>query len=679
MITLTPSQQKVFNHIKTFIQSDANVFILRGYAGTGKTTMIQTVVEEISKYTSVVMMAPTGRAARVLASKTNSVACTIHRAIYGKAAIQVKKCDDIADLEFKYVFPVSLSNDKVFAIIDEASMLCSRTIQQELFQFGTDNLMDDLIAYVRPAFGGKLIFVGDPAQLPPVGESVSNALRREFFEEKGLKVMEGELKEVIRQSGESVILKNAMQIRNLMESDKRNRLVFEEKTNEVEVLDNGKLLEHYLADRKKSNRNNSVVICFTNQSAYNYNKEIRESLYGSENPPLRVGDVLMVVQNNYSLDRMNGEFVPVLEVGETTHQSAPVYVQQRGRRERMNITLEFIQIKITDGNGVPTPCFLLLNLLNNGNASLTIDQQRALYINFRMRNSHLKPGTEDFCNALQSDAFYNCLKAKYGYAVTGHKCQGGEWGKVYVDYYGRTGLSNDCLRWAYTATTRAQHTLYVANLPHITPFSKFRIDEVQSCRNINEEFRVLGDVELSPFHSPTDPKYLHAKWMCIERNLQWSGYQIVCVDSRPNLEIYKISTPEGILRFDIYYRRGGVFLKPRCMESNFHTVILSELLNDERQMPIIMDYHPSDDIHEKLYNLVCNACDTLSIPITNVVEHKDYSVNYYFRTSNTVSYIKIYINANGFVSYAKPMSLIGKEDNEFQLLIDEIKNHFVKD
>lgn len=678
MFTLTPSQQTVFKQIKTFIQSDANIFILRGYAGTGKTTMIQTVVEEISKYTSVVLMAPTGRAARVLASKTNHKASTIHRAIYGKAAIQAKKCEDIADLEFKYVFPVSVSDGKIVTIIDEASMLCSRTIQQELFQFGTDNLMDDLLTYVRPSFGGKLIFVGDPAQLPPVGESESNALRREFFEEKGLEVMEADLTEVLRQSGESVILKNAMQIRNLLERDKRNRLVFEEKANEVEVLEKGKLLEHYLTERKASNRNNSVVICYTNQSAYNYNKEIRESLYGSENPPLRVGDVLMVVQNNYTLDRMNGEFVPVLEVGEITHQSAPVYIQKGGRRERIIITLEFIQITITDGNGVPTSCLLLLDLLNNGNASLTIDQQRALYINFRMRNSGLKPGTEDFGNALQTDIYYNCLKAKYGYAVTGHKCQGGEWGKVYVDYYGRTGLSNDCLRWAYTATTRAQHTLYVANLPHITPFSKFRIDEVQSCRNINEEFRVLGDVELSPFHSPTDPKYLHAKWMCIERNLQWSGYQIVSVESRPYLEIYKISTPEGIIRFDIQYRRGGVFLPSKCAASNFHTVLLSEMVNDERQMPIVMNYHPSDEVHEQLYNLISNACDTLSIPITHVVEHKDeYYVNYYFRTSGNVSYLKVYINEQNFITYAKPMSLNGGEDSELKMLINEIRNHFV--
>lgn len=675
---LTEQQQAVFNSIEEFMNSDASIFILRGYAGTGKTTMVKVIADYIAQSRKVMLMAPTGRAARVLSRKTCREATTIHKAIYSKAKIISKKTKDIAESEFKYVFPVNINNERIVAIVDEASMLCSRTIQQDLFQFGTDNLMEDLLTYVRPSLGGKLIFVGDPAQLPPVGESTSNALRHEFFEEKGLKVKGAELTEVIRQSSESAILKNAMQIRDLLNSESRNRLVFEEKNEEVEFVEEGKLLDAYLADRKNSGRNDSVVICFTNQSAFRYNKEIRSYLYDTPEPELRAGDVLMVVQNNYGLDRMNGELVTVLEVGKIVQQSAPVHVQKGGIKQKQNITLSFIQIKTTNAQGEEVYCLLLLDLLNNGNASLTIDQHKALYINFCIRHPELSSDSEEFANALQSDAYYNCLRAKYGYAVTGHKCQGGEWRKVYVDYVGRTGMSDDCLRWAYTATTRAKHTLYVANLPHITPFSKFRIEELQSCKNINPEFRVLDKIEQSPFHTSDSPDYLHAKWMCIERNLEWSGYQITGIESKPYMEIYHISTPDGDVRFDIQYKKGGVFLHAKSDTQNFHTVVLKELLNDERQMPIILDYHPSDCIHEQLYNLICSSCDTLSIPITNIVEHpEDYSVNYYFRTSNTVSYIKIYINKDGFVSYAKPMSLLGKGDAEFQSLLDEIKNHFV--
>ena len=365
MMTLTPSQQIVFSQIKDFVQSDANVFILRGYAGTGKTTMIKAVVDELSKHFLVALMAPTGRAARVLASKTGHRACTIHRSIYRKAVIIEKGSEDIAETDIKYSFPIVENQQQIIAIVDEASMLCSRTIQQELFQFGTDNLMDDLLTYVRPSFGGKIIFVGDPAQLPPVGESVSNALKRDFFVKKGFKVMETELTEILRQSGDSAILKNAMRIRELLSSDVRNNLVFEEKDSEVELIQYGQLLDRYISDNKTTQSKDSVVICFSNQRAYEYNKVIREALYGLPDPPLKVGDVLMVVQNNYALDKMNGEFVRVLDVGETIRQSAPVFVQNGGTKERRVLDLDFIRIKIDNGFGVPTSVLLLLDLLNN--------------------------------------------------------------------------------------------------------------------------------------------------------------------------------------------------------------------------------------------------------------------------------------------------------------------------
>lgn len=228
---LTPQQDKVFEQIKAFLDSDASVFILRGYAGTGKTTMVKVVADYIAQNRHVALMAPTGRAARVLTAKTGRKAVTIHKAIYEKACVVSKSVKDIAESEYKFVFPVRASENegKIVAIVDEASMVCSRKTEHELLVFGTDNLMDDLLTYVRPNFGGKVIFVGDPAQLPPVGESASNALRTEYFLEKGLKVVEAELTEVLRQKDDSIILKNAMMIRDLLKKEKRNNLVFEEK------------------------------------------------------------------------------------------------------------------------------------------------------------------------------------------------------------------------------------------------------------------------------------------------------------------------------------------------------------------------------------------------------------------------------------------------------------------
>ena len=241
---LTKQQDKVFRKIKAFMDSDASVFILRGYAGTGKTTMVKIVADYLTQYRDVRLMAPTGRAARVLAKKTGHSAFTIHKAIYGKVSVKSKKKEDIADSEFQFVFPI-IQNDhggNIVTIVDEASMVCSRTIEQELYVFGTNNLLEDLMTFVRPSFGGKIIFVGDPAQLPPVGESVSNALRKEYFEERKLKVMEEELTEVLRQKGDSIILKNAMMIRYLLNKEKRNSLVFEEKENDVETVPPGEFL-----------------------------------------------------------------------------------------------------------------------------------------------------------------------------------------------------------------------------------------------------------------------------------------------------------------------------------------------------------------------------------------------------------------------------------------------------
>lgn len=663
--------------LRDFIQGDASIFILRGYAGTGKTTMVKQMADYLSEWGHVVLMAPTGRAARVLHRKTGYPASTIHKAIYGQADIRTTRNQDLAETEIKLHFPVHHPEGKVIAVVDEASMLCSKKMEHEIFQFGSDNLMDDLLDHVRPASGGKLIFVGDPAQLPPVGENSSQAFNISFFEAKGLKVVKAELTEVLRQTGDSVILKNAMQIRDLLNKEKRNQLIFEEKEGDVVSLKPGMLLEAYFQARMESGKNDCVVICYSNSTAAGYNHDIRARLYGEDNPPLQAGDILLVVQNNYQLDRMNGEFVPVLSVGATIQQSAPVYVQEGGASVRKNICMNFVHVQVTNSQGEPEDCMLLLDLLNSGAAGISIDQQRALFINFCMRNPNMRQGTEEFSKTLMHDPYYNCLRAKFGYAVTGHKCQGGEWGKVFVDFAGRTGLSDDSLRWAYTAVTRASQMLCFANLPHITPFSRFRIDPIQKCSQMNEECRVIGTVQPSPFHSLDAPNYLHAKYMCVQNQMQRSPYRVESIESKPYLEIYRIATPDGVERYDLHYKKGGIFSKAKPLAPSTHTVFITMMLDNERSMPIVFDYKPSNDLNARLFNTIRSACDSLSVMMTNVVEHpEDYSICYYFRTSYTHSYIKVYIDQNGFVTYAKPMSMDGAVDSELANLIEYIQNQF---
>ncbi len=375
---------------------------------------------------------------------------------------------------------------------------------------------------------------------------------------------------------------------------------------------------------------------------------------------------------------MNGEFVPVLEVGARIQQSAPVYAQIGSTRRRIVVTINFLQVTIPDGNNVPMQCMLIEDLLTSEKATISIDENRALYINFCMRNPHLKEGTEEFAEKLMSDEFYNAIRAKYGYAVTGHKCQGGEWGKVFVDYTDRTGLSDDCLRWAYTATTRAQKTLYVTNLPHITPFDKFRIESIQKCKKMDAECRVIGDVESTPFHAKSTENYLKAKYWCIVKNMDGTPYKVQSVISQQYKEIYQIQTPQGCDLFEINYKAGGFFSHATPKSINENTSLVEMLLNNERQMPIVFDYIPSDENHKRLYNLIRSACDGLCIQITNVVERPDsFYVTYYLRTSDTYSYIRIYIDNKGFITHAKPMSMLGMEDNELLAVINEISNHFI--
>lgn len=676
---LTTQQYKVFEQIKTFLNSDASVFILRGYAGTGKTTMVKVIADYIEQSRQLVMMAPTGRAARVLTKKTGYEAVTIHKAIYNMSHVVTKKVKDVAESEFKFIFPIhqSVMEGNIVAIVDEASMVCSRKIEHELFMFGTDNLMEDLLTFIRPNFGGKVIFVGDPAQLPPIGEPVSNALRSEYFEEKGLKVIEAELTEVLRQKGDSVILKNAMMIRDLLKKDKRNQLIFEEQKDDVEMIPPEQFLDKFLNYRKTSGRHDSVIICYSNKSASRYNRDIRKALYG-ENVPIRENDILLITQNNYRLNCMNGEFVPVLSIGERKQQSAPVYAQIGGKKQHIVITLNFIQVTVPNGDGFPMQCMLLEDLLTSDKATISIDEHRALYINFCMRNTKLKQGTEAFTKALLNDEYYNAIRAKYGYAVTGHKCQGGEWAKVFVDYTNRTGLDDDSLRWAYTATTRAQNTLYVVNLPHITPFSKFRIAPIQKCKNIDPECRILNEVPPTPFHDENVDNGIRAKYHCIEKNLEYTPYKIISIQSLPYLEIYNIQTPDGVDRYELFYKAGNIFQPSKAASPNQHTRLIEMLLNDERGMSYKYEYIPSDESHRKLLDLIRSACDTISVQITNVVEHaEDFSTIYYMRTSETFSYIKVYVNSNGFITYAKPMSLKGNDDRELCEIIEIIKTHFI--
>jgi hypothetical protein len=674
-MTLTSQQQQVLDKIKTFLDSDVSVFILKGYAGTGKTTMIRTIIEEIkNREKKPILMAPTGRAARVLESKNSWEANTIHRCIYELDTIETKEGSD----DIRFIFPLKNKEDEAndhICIVDESSMIGTREVQNELFEFGTGSLLNDLLTYVAPNRGGKIIFVGDPMQLPPVGDNVSNALDEKYFESIGLKAMVSELTDVVRQGAGSAILSNAMKVRALIESQQKNNLVFDRQENEVIDMEGYKMPEHLLSLYPKPEIGQSVIITFSNRQARDYNYAVRELLYPNQKQ-IVVGDILQVVSNNYKLNVMNGDFVKIVAInGETEYQSAPVYINIGGQRMQHKITLSFRNVRIRLDNELEISCKIIENMLDDADPNLTFSQIQALYINFCMRYPQLKRGSQLFKEYLKADPYFNALRVKYGYAITGHKSQGGEWNTVFVDYTGRTGLNTDCLRWTYTVTTRASHTLYGYNMPNVTPMSKLQVAPIIKASKPRDEYLSFTDVPETPFHSKDAPNFLKAKYWVVLDELKKENCIIKNVESKNYCEWYYIEDASGFIHtVQCTYNKAGLFTRYQAGDTSEGILRILSLVQTNMTMLCSFRYVPSNELLRELYNYVESICSELDVKITNIVEHlSNYNVYYYLQGSGKYSCIQFYITKDGFISYAQPYSDLGSDDPILKEVIERLR------
>ena len=663
-MNLTSQQQQVLNKIKKFLDSDISVFILKGYAGTGKTTMIRTIIEEIkNREKEPILMAPTGRAARVLEKKNSWEASTIHRCIYELDTIETKEDSD----DIRFIFPLKNLEDRAkdhICIVDESSMIGTREVANELFEFGTGSLLKDLLTFVAPNRGGKIIFVGDPMQLPPVGDNVSNTLDEKFFEGIGIKAMVAELTDVVRQGAGSAILSNAMKVRALIESQQRNNLVFDRNVDEVIDMEGYNMPSQLLTLYPKPEIGQSVIITFSNRQARDYNYAVRELLYPNQKQ-IVVGDILQVVSNNYKLDVMNGDFVKITAInGDTEYQSAPVYLNIGGERIQHKITLAFKNVRIRLDDNQEKTCKIVESMLDDAEPNLTFAQIQALYINFCMRYPQLKRGSQLFKEYLKADPYFNALRVKYGYAITGHKSQGGEWNTVFVDYTGRTGLNTDCLRWTYTVTTRASHTLYGCNMPNVTPMSKLQMAPIIKATKPREEYLSFTDIPETPFHPKDMPNYIKAKYWVISDELKKENFAIKRVESKQYCEWYHIEDNYGeSILVHCYYNKAGLFTRYNAVGNSSNMTRILSLMHTNMVMLCSFRYIPSNTVLQNLYNYVESICSDLDVKITNIVEHlSEYCVCYYLQCSGSYSCIQFYITKDGFISYAQPFSDLGSED-----------------
>lgn len=449
----TKEQDFVIKLLAAFLLSNNNdqLFLLRGYAGTGKTTLIGALVKALdSLKQKTVLLAPTGRAAKVFSAYANHPAFTIHKKIYRQKSFSNETANfSIAD---------NLSKHTLF-LVDEASMISNEGLSGSMF--GTGRLLDDLIHYVYSGEGCRLLILGDSAQLPPVGEEQSPALSTLVLEGYGLEVIDADLTQVVRQAESSGILWNATRLRQLLVQGDCYSLpkIRINGFPDVRVVPGNELMEALESCYDTDGVEETIVVCRSNKRANIYNNGIRSRILWLEEE-LNNGDMLMIAKNNYFWTEKE-EKMDFIANGELA-------VVQRVRRSRELYGFRFVDVTLTfpDQNDFELEANLLLDTLQSDAPALTRADADRLF-NAVMEDYADIPLKRDRMKKLKADPYYNALQAKYAYAVTCHKAQGGQWKNVFLDqgYMSEEYLSPDYFRWLYTAFTRATGTLYLVNYP----------------------------------------------------------------------------------------------------------------------------------------------------------------------------------------------------------------------
>lgn len=444
----TSRQAKLFEMLVDFIFSKdyQTLFLLKGYAGTGKTSAISALVLNLNKTNKkAVLLAPTGRAAKVISGYSKVPAYTIHKKIYFPKKQQNGSVD--------FVLKTNKHRNTIF-IVDEASMIPDRPQNGKLFEQGS--LLDDLISYVYSGYHCKLVLVGDTAQLPPVKLSISPALdenRLEFDFDKNIYKIE--LNEVTRQHENSGILSNATILRTLIDSDVTNFTFNMNYPDIVRLIDGYDIQDAISECYENDGVEDTAFIVRSNKRANQYNQQIRSHIRGKENE-ISTGDYIMVVKNNYYWLKesssagfiANGDTCEVLRINSI--------------KELYGFRFAEVEIRMIDyPDQPPFETVLILDTLSSEKPSLTYEETNKLYEAVREDYAHEKSKYKQLL-LVKKNVFFNALQVKFSYAITCHKSQGGQWKTIFIEQpYLPEGPSKEYFRWLYTAVTRAQEKLYL--------------------------------------------------------------------------------------------------------------------------------------------------------------------------------------------------------------------------
>ena len=447
----TNNQKKIIEALSDYLADEdfTRIFILNGYAGTGKTTLVAAVVQALKELgTKTVLLAPTGRAAKVLTQYAGEKALTIHKRIYREHTN--------ASYESKFSLNINREQGAVF-IVDEASMLSSGSSDGRSI-FGSGSLLDDLVSYVRSGKRCRLVLVGDNAQLPPVGDDYSPALEPAELLPYG-DVEYQSMSEVVRQEQMSGILFNATMVRCMLENSIYEVPKFDMHFDDVQAIGGMDLVEALQECYDRYGREETIVITRSNKRANRYNDGIRRLNFAAEEE-VESGDMLMIVKNNYHFtERIENCPMSFIANGDIARL-------RRLRREEELYGFRFANAVLTFGDYDDTEieCKILLDTLHSESPSLTREESDRLFREVEKDYLDVKSKLKRL-QEIRENSFYNALQVKFAYAVTCHKAQGGQWKAVFIDkfLFGDEPMTRDMMRWLYTAMTRATERLYFVN------------------------------------------------------------------------------------------------------------------------------------------------------------------------------------------------------------------------
>ena len=686
MLQLNKFQQLALDSFRAFLDGSEQVFMLKGAAGTGKTTLVTEFLKILERQKREYgLMAPTGRAAYIIGSKTGKPACTIHRSIYGlsklKSTSQNKEDEDDGGLHLR--FGLRSNNDSLNAvyIVDESSMVSDNFSENEAFSFGSGCLLTDLFEFAR---GRKIVLVGDYVQLPPVGMNFSPALDKDYIETKfSCKVAEFMLSEVMRQSDGSVMLSNASKIRDAVE--RRSFIEFSLDQGEDSIAENMDLLSPYyrLSENKPSIK--AAVIAYSNKQALDYNLSIRRHYYGDTAPRLKAGDLLMICRNNYAheYELFNGNIVQV----EACQPDSEVITRQvrvkLGKNRIEQVELRFRRANIyfaAAGKRVSLNVTLLDNFLDDPSGAVGGLLARALIVDFNNRlpekiksrlneirrllrsKQQLTVEQQELCdeyvNLLNKDSYYNAVICKYGYAMTCHKAQGGEWDNVFVDMCRFGGTANeDYFRWAYTALTRASKRIWHFRSPDFNYISNLVVEEIKPSANI----------KISNYSG--DGNFCESRFERLTKLAVLNGLSVSEDRTKPYQHIIKFADKNGATAvFQLWYNTKGYSAKDVLLSSTSEELTsLCISLIDASYAPRVVPFSaPDRPFAEKLVNFVKTQIEEVGIQLLDITQ-ENYQDVFHLKTDG-IAQIGLTYTAKGNYTYMRLTSSQGPLDTKLQAL-----------